>query len=317
MDKPRIFLGSSGKQEKLLQALTRGLGDVAPRRAVDDRLQSRDDDAGAPDRAHPRGRLRRLRVRPGRLDHAPRRRPHRRNTVRPRPATTSSSRPASSAASLGLRRTFILHASGAKLPTDLLGLTFVRYGDASTAAEMRNVNEKLRKAIEDEGRLSRIEGDWWQYSLTERTQREPSAVSLLRISRDRDGALEVTRPLLAGGRPAVGQVLERSGEGAEGPVGHLLLLEGRAAPGPERAAAGRDRRDPDRVRRSRRRLLHDARSRGQRADVRRVLARGARRHEHPRRWRRSAARRADRRAAAAVEGDHERLRCGDDRRLSR
>ncbi len=29
MDKPRIFLGSSGKQEKLLQALTRGLADVA------------------------------------------------------------------------------------------------------------------------------------------------------------------------------------------------------------------------------------------------------------------------------------------------
>jgi hypothetical protein len=29
MDKPRIFLGSSGKQEKLLQALTQGLEDVA------------------------------------------------------------------------------------------------------------------------------------------------------------------------------------------------------------------------------------------------------------------------------------------------
>ena len=29
MEKPRIFLGSSGKQEKLLQALTRGLKDVA------------------------------------------------------------------------------------------------------------------------------------------------------------------------------------------------------------------------------------------------------------------------------------------------
>ena len=29
MDKPRIFLGSSGKQAKLLQALTRGLEDVA------------------------------------------------------------------------------------------------------------------------------------------------------------------------------------------------------------------------------------------------------------------------------------------------
>ena len=29
MGKPRIFLGSSGKQEKLLQALTRGLEGVA------------------------------------------------------------------------------------------------------------------------------------------------------------------------------------------------------------------------------------------------------------------------------------------------
>jgi hypothetical protein len=29
MAKPRIFLSSSGKQAKLLQALTRGLGDVA------------------------------------------------------------------------------------------------------------------------------------------------------------------------------------------------------------------------------------------------------------------------------------------------
>ena len=28
MNKPRIFLGSSGKQAKLLQALTRGLGDI-------------------------------------------------------------------------------------------------------------------------------------------------------------------------------------------------------------------------------------------------------------------------------------------------
>src|SRR5207244_10466410 len=29
MDKPRIFLGSSGKQEQLLEALTRGLEDIA------------------------------------------------------------------------------------------------------------------------------------------------------------------------------------------------------------------------------------------------------------------------------------------------
>ena len=68
----------------------------------------------------------------------------------------------------------------------------MRYGETTTAAEMRVVNEKLRKAIEDEGRVARIEGEWWQYSLTERSEREPSAVSLLRISRDRDGALEVS-----------------------------------------------------------------------------------------------------------------------------
>jgi hypothetical protein len=56
---------------------------------------------------------------------------------------------------------------------------------------MRVVIQKIREAIENEGRLARIEGDWWQYSLTERSAHEPSAVSLLRISRGRDGALEV------------------------------------------------------------------------------------------------------------------------------
>jgi hypothetical protein len=91
---------------------------------------------------------------------------------------------------LGMRRTFILHASGAKLPSDLLGLTCIRYGE-TTPAEMRVINQKLRKAIENEGRLARIDGLWWQFSLTERDAIEPSAVSLLRISRDRDGALEL------------------------------------------------------------------------------------------------------------------------------
>ena len=89
-----------------------------------------------------------------------------------------------------MRRTFILHASGSKLPSDLLGLTCIRY-EKTTRAEMRDVNQKLRKAIENEGRAARIEGLWWQFSLTERTAREPSAVSLLRISRERDGALEL------------------------------------------------------------------------------------------------------------------------------
>jgi hypothetical protein len=91
-----------------------------------------------------------------------------------------------------MRRTFILHANGAKLPTDLLGFTSIRYGDAATATEMRAINQKLRTAIESGGRVARIEGLWWQYSLTARTEREPSAVSLLRIARDRNGTLEVT-----------------------------------------------------------------------------------------------------------------------------
>ena len=51
--------------------------------------------------------------------------------------------------------------------------------------------QKLRKAIDNLGRVARIEGMWWQYSLTERTIKEPSAISLLRIWRDRDGSLNV------------------------------------------------------------------------------------------------------------------------------
>ena len=93
---------------------------------------------------------------------------------------------------LGIRRTFILHANGSKLPTDLLGLTSVRYDPATSPAEVRAINQKLRKAIEAEGRRGAVEGLWWQLSLTARSEYEPSAVSLLRISRDRGGSLNVS-----------------------------------------------------------------------------------------------------------------------------
>jgi hypothetical protein len=191
MGKPRIFLGSSGKQQKLLQALTRGLEDVAE---VEPWTTSFNPGTTT------LGRLLEL---AREVDFAA--------FVFARDDWTSNSPPASDpsgpgqasprdnvvfeaglfGAALGMRRTFILHASGAKLPSDLLGLTSVRYGDATSAAEMRVVNQKLRKAIEDAGRVARIEGLWWQFSLTARTVHEPSAISLLRISRDRDGALEV------------------------------------------------------------------------------------------------------------------------------
>jgi hypothetical protein len=187
MSKPRIFLGSSGKQAKLLQAITRGLQDVAdvepwtttfnPGRSTLDRLVelshevdfaafvfAQDDwtmtDASQSGQASPRD-----------------------NVVFEAGLFGGA---------LGMRRTFILHAHDAKLPTDLLGLTSVRYDAATSPAEVRAINQKLRKAIETEGRRGPVEGLWWQLSLTERSDVEPSAVSLLRISRERDGGLNVT-----------------------------------------------------------------------------------------------------------------------------
>ena len=190
MNKPRIFLGSSGKQAKLLQALTRGLEDVAQ---VEPWTTSFNPGTTT---------LERLLELTREVDFAA--------FVFARDDWTTISPPASDSTEsgqasprdnvvfeaglfggvLGMRRTFILHAEGSKLPSDLLGLTSVRY-EGTTPAEMRVVNEKLRKAIENQGRVARIEGCWWQLSLTERTTQEPSAISLLQISRDRNGALEV------------------------------------------------------------------------------------------------------------------------------
>ena len=191
MDKPRIFLGSSGKQEKLLQALTRGLEDIAH---VEPWTTSFNPGTTTLERL--------LELTRG-VDFAA--------FVFARDDWTANSPPAADASgsgqesprdnvvfeaglfggTLGMRRTFILHAHGSKLPSDLLGLTCVRY-DATTAAEIKVMCDKLRKAIENEGRIARIEGLWWQFSLTERSAREPSAVSLLQISRDRDGVLGVS-----------------------------------------------------------------------------------------------------------------------------
>src|SRR5215470_15633003 len=190
MGKPRIFLGSSGQQQKLLQALTRGLEDVAQ---VEPWTTSFNPGTTT---------LERLLELAREVDFAA--------FVFARDDWTSNGQPATDpsgsgqasprdnvvfeaglfGAALGMRRTFILHASGSKLPSDLLGLTCVRY-EATTPAELKVVNQKLRKAIENEGRAARIEGLWWQFSLTERSSHEPSAVSLLRVSRDRDGALDL------------------------------------------------------------------------------------------------------------------------------
>lgn len=187
--KPRVFLGSSTQQSKLLTAIARGLDEIAdvaawtdvfnPGVSTLDRLVelTRDVDfavfvfgqddwtskGSAPD--------------PGSGQAAPRD-----NVVFEAGLFGGA---------LGMRRTFILHARGAKLPTDLLGITSIRYDPDTTPAIVRQINQQLRKAIDAEGRLSRLEGQWWQLSLTARTELEPSAVSLLSITRDRAGALEI------------------------------------------------------------------------------------------------------------------------------
>jgi hypothetical protein len=186
VNKPRIFLGSSGKQTELVEAIARGLEDIAdvepwmttfnPGRSTLDRLVelaqevdfaafvfAQDDwtttDASQSSQASPRD-----------------------NVVFEAGLFGGA---------LGIRRTFILHANDAKLPTDLLGLTSVRYEAANGPEEVHAINEKLRRAIETEGRRGLVEGLWWQLSLTARSEVEPSAVSLLRISRDREGGLTV------------------------------------------------------------------------------------------------------------------------------
>src|SRR5215471_5581224 len=187
--KPRIFLGSSGQQAKLLEALTRGIQDIAdvdpwttvfnPGVSTLERLVelTREVDFAAfvfaQDDWTTRGAS--------------------------QDATSGQASPRDNVVfeaglfggALGIRRTFILLADGAKLPTDLLGLTAIRYDPDTTPAVVREIVQKLRRAIEAEGRLSRLEGDWWQLSLTARTEFEPSAVSLLTIGRDRAGSLEV------------------------------------------------------------------------------------------------------------------------------
>ena len=186
MNKPRIFVASSREQTKLLRAIEKGLSDVAdvepwtttfnPGRSTLDRLVelcqevdfaafvfAQDDwtttEASRSGQASPRD-----------------------NVVFEAGLFGGA---------LGIRRTFILHANGSKLPTDLLGLTSVRYEPETGPEEIGAINEKLRRAIETEGRRGLVEGLWWQLSLTMRTEDEPSAVSLLEISRDRDGVLAV------------------------------------------------------------------------------------------------------------------------------
>src|SRR5258705_4904784 len=116
MNKPRIFLGSSGEQAKLLRAIERGLSEIAdvepwtttfnPGRSTLDRLVELSQEGHFAAFVFAQDDW----------------------------TTTDASRPASPRdnavfeaglfrGALGIRRTLILHAHGSELPSDLLGLT--------------------------------------------------------------------------------------------------------------------------------------------------------------------------------------------------
>ena len=157
---------------------------------------------------------------------------------------------------LGIRRTFIIHANGSKLPSDLLGLTSVRYDPATSPAEVRAINQKLRKAIETEGRRGPVEGLWWQLAYHADRGRTVGGGPPAHLAGPRRWP-ERDRPGLAGGRHPVGPLLERGYEGAQGSGQYLLLLEGRAPSAPGCPAARGHRRDQGGDHRPRHRVLDD------------------------------------------------------------
>jgi hypothetical protein len=219
MDKPRIFLGSSGKQEKLLQALTRGIEDVAH---VDPWTTSFNPGTTT---------LERLVELVHEVDFAA--------FVFARDDWTTANVPASPPSGsgqasprdnvvfeaglfggvLGMRRTFILHASGAKLPTDLLGLTSIRY-EETTPSEVKVLNQKpegdpeRRPPCPHRGPVVAILPDGAQLRGAFRREPPPDCPR----PRRRAGG---QWPRMAGRRPVVRDILERSGAGEEGAVGSL------------------------------------------------------------------------------------------------
>ena len=157
MDKPRIFLGSSGKQARLLKSLTGGLATVAdvepwttvfnPGITTLDRLVelTHEVDFAAFVFAQDDWTTATPATRDGSAGQA-------------RRATTSSSRPGCSAARWACAGRSSCTRTARSCPTDLLGLTCVRYDPTLTPHELKTVNQKLRKAIEDEGRLAAHRG---------------------------------------------------------------------------------------------------------------------------------------------------------------
>ena len=242
MDKPRLFLGSSASRcsccrrspaaWKTSHMSARGRPSSMQERRLSDACSSYTREVD----------FARVRVRGGRLDQ------YRRGGASTLESTQASPRDnvvfeaGLFGGVLGMRRTSILHAKGAKLSSDPLGPDLRPLRRVATAADIKVMNQKLRKAIDSEIRVPRIDGLWWQYSLTERSASEPSAVSRRPADRARSPGWDSCSPVAPGRRTA----RCRPGTGAKPPAKATTArrsstLEGRAADGPERPATGRHR----------------------------------------------------------------------------
>ena len=186
--KPRVFLGSSGQQERLLKALTRGLQDVAdvdpwttvfnPGVSTSSGLSSSPARSTSRRSSSPRtiGRRKERRLsRPGRGFTARQRR------LRSGPVRGCARHPPHVHPPRERRQ-----APHRPARVDLDPVR-PRHHAGDRAADQPEAAEGDRGGRPDR----RLEGDWWQLSLTARTEFEPSSISLLTISRGRAGALEV------------------------------------------------------------------------------------------------------------------------------
>ena len=252
MDKPRIFLGSSGKQAKLLQAITRGLEDVAdvepwtttfnPGRSTLDRLVelsqevdfaafvfAQDDwtttDASQSGQASPRDNV----VFEAGLFGG--RAWYQAHVHPPRERFEAAERPAR--ADVRPLRPGDQPGGGSRDQPE------APQGDRDRGSP-RPGRGAVVAALADHAERGRTVGG------------EPPA----HLAGPRRWP-ERGRPGLAGGRHPVGPLLERGREGAQGSGRHLLLLEGRAPSAPECPAARGHRRDQGGDRRPRHRLLDD------------------------------------------------------------
>ena len=305
--KPRIFLGSSGKQKKLLAALTRGLENVAqvepwttsfnPGTTTLERLLELSHEVDfaafvfARDDWTTKSRLlRRPRGRPG---FAARQRRLRSRTFRRRPGNAPNVHPPCERREASQRSP---------------GLTCVRYGEATTATEMKSHQSEASEGDRERGPGRADRGPVVAVLPDRAHAEEPSAVSLLAdLARPRRGA-GGDRPRLAGGRHPVGALLERGAKERKDPsVSSTTGTENGLGTRTRRNWTGPERSCRDR--RSRGRILHDPFGRTRRSTRGRPASTCApiRGRGRPGRTRRSATRRAHRGAPQTLEVGGERL----------